>query len=73
MFSFLTYSRSETNNGWKFVSLQVMKFVYLHSTYFLSVLIVGLNITCTNSKICELALDLHLIYTLFAIITRLAL
>jgi len=27
--------------------LQVMKFVYWHSTYFLSVVIMGLNITCS--------------------------
>jgi len=41
----LEISRSETNNAWKF-SLHVMKFVYLHTTYVLSVLIIGLNITC---------------------------
>jgi len=45
VFWHLKYSRSETNNAWK-ISLQVMKFVYLHTTYVLSVLIIGLNITC---------------------------
>jgi len=43
----MTYSRSKTNNAWK-ISLEVMKFVYLHTTYVLSVLIIGLNITCTK-------------------------
>jgi len=47
VFWHLTYSRSETNNAWK-ISLQVMKFVYLHTTYVLSVLFIGLNITCTK-------------------------
>jgi len=47
MFWHLTYSRSETNNAWK-ISLQVMKFVYLHTIYVLSVLIIGLNITCSK-------------------------
>jgi len=42
-----SYSRSETNNPWK-ISLEVMKFVYLHPTYVLSVLIIGLNLTCTK-------------------------
>ena len=43
----LTYNRSETNNAW-IIPLEVMKFVYLHPTYVLSVLILGLNITCTK-------------------------
>ena len=43
----LTYSRSETNNAW-IIPLEVMKFVYLHPTYFLPELILGLHITCTN-------------------------
>jgi len=43
----LTYSRSETNNAW-IIPLEVIKFVYLHPTYFLSVLILGLHITCTK-------------------------
>jgi len=43
----LTYSRSETNDTWT-ISLEGMKFVYLHSTYVLSVLIMGLNLTCTK-------------------------
>ena len=43
----LTYSRSETNNALK-ISLEVMKLVYLHTTYVLSVLIIGLNITYTK-------------------------
>jgi len=43
----LTCSRSVKNNAWKIVSLDVMNFVYLYSTY-LSVLIIGLNITCTK-------------------------
>jgi len=47
MFWHLTYRRSETNNAWK-ISLEVMKFVYLHTTYVLSVLIIGLNITYTK-------------------------
>jgi len=43
----LTYSRSETNSALK-ISLEVMKLVYLHTTYVLSVLIIGLNITYTK-------------------------
>jgi len=43
----LTYSRSETINAWK-IALEVMKFVYLHSKYVLSFLIIGLNVTCTK-------------------------
>jgi len=43
----MTYSRSETNNAWK-IPLEVRKFAFLHRTYFLSVLIIGLNITCTK-------------------------
>ena len=43
----LTYNRSETNNALK-ISLEVMKLMYLHTTYALSVLIIGLNITCTT-------------------------
>ena len=46
----LTYSRSETNNALK-ISFEVMKLVYLHTTYVLSVLIIGLNITCTKFRI----------------------
>ena len=41
----LTYSRSETKYAW-IISLEVMKFVYLHTTYVLSVLIIDLNIIC---------------------------
>jgi len=41
------------------IPLELMKLVYLHPTYVLSVLIIGLNITCTNSTFCEFALDLH--------------
>jgi len=40
-----------------------MKFVYLHPTYVLSVLIIGLNLTCQISAFCEFALDLHPICT----------
>jgi len=47
VFWHLTYSRSETNNAWK-ISLEVMKFVFLHTTFVLSVLIIGLNITYTK-------------------------
>ena len=47
VFWHLTYSRSETKNAWK-ISLEIMKFVYLHTTYVLSVLIIGLNITYTK-------------------------
>jgi len=43
----MTFSRSETNSALK-ISLEVMKLVYLHATYFLSVLILGLNITYTK-------------------------
>jgi len=43
----LTYRRSETNNALK-ISPEVMELVYLHRTYVLSVLIIGLNITCTK-------------------------
>jgi len=43
----LTYSLSDTNEAWKHVSLHVMKFVYWHSTYFLSVVIMGLYKTCS--------------------------
>jgi len=43
----LTYSRSETINAWK-NGLEVMKFEYLHPTYVLTFLIIGLNITCTK-------------------------
>jgi len=62
VFSHLTYSRSVTNNAWK-IPLEVMKFVYLHPTYVLSVLIIVLSIPCTNSTFCEFALDLHPICT----------
>jgi len=44
VFLHLTYSLSKTNNAWK-IPLEVMKFVYLHPTYVLSILIIGLNIT----------------------------
>jgi len=47
VFWHLTYSRSETNNSW-IIPLEVLKFVYLHPTYDLSVLILGLKITCTK-------------------------
>jgi len=43
----LTYSRSETNNALK-ISLELMKLVYLHTKNVLTVLIIGLNITCTK-------------------------
>jgi len=42
-----TYSRSKTKHSWK-IPLEITKVVYLHSTYVLSVLIVGLNITSTK-------------------------
>jgi len=51
VFWHLTYSRSETNNAQK-IPLGIMKFLYLHPTYVLSVLIIGINITCT--KFCIL-------------------
>ena len=47
VFLHLTYSRSEKNNAW-IIPLEVMKFVYLHPTYVLSVLIIGLNINWTT-------------------------
>ena len=47
VFWHLTYSRPETSNAWK-IPHEVMKFVYLLPTYFLSVLIIGPNITCTK-------------------------
>jgi len=47
VFWHLTCSRSETSNAWK-IPLEVMKFVYLHPTCVLSVLIIGLNFTCTT-------------------------
>jgi len=47
VFWHFTYSRPETSNAWK-IPLEVMKFVYLHPSYVLSVLIIGLNITCTK-------------------------
>jgi len=72
VFWHLTYSRPETSKAWK-NSLEVIKFVYLHPTYILSVLIIGLNITCTNSAFCEFALDLHPICTLSQLKTSLAL
>jgi len=60
----MTYSRSETNNAWN-IPFEVMKFVYLHPTYVLFVLVIGLNITCTNSIFCEYALDFILsVYSL---------
>jgi len=43
----LTYSRLETKNGWK-IPLELMKFLSLHTTYVLSVLIRGRNITFTK-------------------------
>jgi len=45
VFWHLIYSRSETSNAWK-IPLEIMKFVYLHPTYVLSVLVIGLNLTC---------------------------
>jgi len=42
-----SYSRSDTINAWK-IPVEVKKIVYLHPTYVLSVLIIGLNITCTK-------------------------
>ena len=68
----LTYSRSETNNALK-ISLEVMKLVYLHTTYVLSVLIIVLIITCTKFWILWIALALHPICTLSLIQTWLAL
>jgi len=47
VFWHLKYSRTETNKAWK-IPLEVMKAVYLHSIYFISVPIIGLNITCTK-------------------------
>jgi len=47
VFWHLTYSRSESNNAWK-ISLEEMKFVYLVTTYALSALITGVNISCTK-------------------------
>ena len=47
VFWHLTYCRSETINALK-IPLDVMKFVYFHKTYVLSLLIIGLNITCTK-------------------------
>jgi len=43
----LTYSRSDTISALK-ISLEVMKLVYIHTTYVLSVLVIGLNITYTK-------------------------
>jgi len=64
VFWHMTYSRSETNNAWN-IPFEVMKFVYLHPTYVLFVLVIGLNITCTNSIFCEYALDFILsVYSL---------
>jgi len=42
VFIHLTYSRTETKNAWK-IPLEVMKFVYLHPTYVLFVLIIVLK------------------------------
>jgi len=47
VFWHLTYSRSETNKAWK-ISLDVINFAYLHTTYILSVLILSLNLTWTK-------------------------
>ena len=47
VFSNLTYSRSETTSALK-TSLELIKLVYLHTTYVLSVLVIGLNITYTK-------------------------
>jgi len=47
VFWHLTYSRSDSKNACK-ISLEIIKFVYLHTTYVLSVLIRGLNITYTK-------------------------
>jgi len=68
----LTYSRSETINAWK-IKIEVINYVYLHPTYVLSVPIIGLNITCTNSTFCEFASDLHPHCTLSQLKTWLAL
>jgi len=46
VFCYFTYSRSQTSNARK-IPLEKMKFVYLHPTYALSVLVIGLNLTCT--------------------------
>ena len=42
-----SYSRSRTINAWK-IPVEVTKFLYLHPTYVLTFLIIGLNITCTK-------------------------
>jgi len=47
VFSNLSYSRSETKSALK-ISLEVIKLVYLHTIYVLSVMIIGLNITYTK-------------------------
>jgi len=72
VFWHFTNSRSGTSNAWK-IPLEVIKLVYLYPTYVLSVLIIGLNITCTNSALCEFTLDLHPIRTLSQCKTCLAL
>ena len=51
----LTYSLSVTNKAWKHYKLQVMKFLYWHSTYTLYILNKGVNMICAkliNSCVC---------------------
>jgi len=67
VFWHFTYSRSETSNAWK-IPLEVMKFVYLHPTYVLSVLIIGLNITCT--KFCTLWICTRPTFYLYTLSTQ---
>ena len=45
------------NKASKHVSLQVLKFVFWHATYFLSVVFMGLKKLAHNSEIREFALD----------------
>jgi hypothetical protein len=52
-----SYSLSETNKDWKRGTLQVMKYVYCHSKYLLSVLNISLKLTCKNSEIRVFSLD----------------
>jgi len=67
VFWHLLYSRSETSNAWK-IPLEVMKSVYLHPTYVLSVLIIGLNITCT--KFCILWICTRPTFYLYTLSTQ---
>ena len=60
----LTYSSPETNDAWT-VPLEVMKIVYLQSTYVLSVLIMGLNLTCTKFwMLCTCTRPTSYLYTI---------